>query len=225
MDEIPHLRRRCFHLRAEASAAAERSGCQVRPLAWCLGWERSGRMNPIQVGDGTPWPESGLRSPVFAQWLRRVIGRRRSTHGLRCLTVNALVPLACSVRDIRPKTQWHPFAMFSYRNRRRGTSMSRPAEADKYRWCDLRRGVHALPRRLAVGTFASGDQPSCGRGLWREDRPSSHDPPWACIQTAHRRSPSEQHKRLRVRGRGSGTKQCVVQLSRQECADLVGCSL
>ncbi len=83
MDETPHPRRRCFHLRAEASAAAERSGCQVRPLAWCLGWGKSGRMNPIQVGDGTPWPESGLHSPVFARRLRGLIGRRISTRGHR----------------------------------------------------------------------------------------------------------------------------------------------
>jgi hypothetical protein len=222
MDETPHLRRRCFHLRAEASAAAERSGCQIRPLAWCLGWERSGRMNPIQVGDGTPWSESGLHSPVFARWLRGLIGRRRSTRGHRCLTVNALVPLARSVRDIRPETRWHPFARFSYRNRLRGTSRSHPAEADKYRWCDLRRGAHALPRRLAVGIFESGDQPSCGPGLWREDKPSSHDPPWACIQTARRRSPSEQHKHLRARGRGSGTMRFVVRLSKQRHEHLVG---
>ena len=157
--------------------------------------------------------------------LRRSLGRRRSTRGHRCLTVNALVPLARSVRSIRPKTQWHPFAMFSYRNRPRGTSRSRPVEADRYRRCDLRRGVHALPRRLAVGIFESGDQPSCGPGLWREDRPSSHDPPWACTQTAQLRSPSEQHKRRRARGRGSGTKQCVVPLSRQGYAHLVGRSL
>jgi hypothetical protein len=43
--------------------------------------------------------------------------------------------------------------------------------------------------------FESGDQPSCGRGLWRV----SHDSPWAWIETAHRRSPSEQYKRRRAR--------------------------
>ena len=155
------------------------------------------------------------------RWLRGSLGRRRSTRGHRCLTVNALVPLARSVRGIRPRTQWHPFAMFSYRNRPRGNSKSRPAEADKYR----RRGVHALPRRLAVGIFESGGQPSCGPRLWREDRPSSHDPPWACIQTARRCSPSELHKHRRARGRGSGTMRFVVQLSRQGYAHLVGRSL
>src|SRR6202011_6425217 len=107
--------------------------CQALSLAWCLGWERSDRTNPVQVGDGTPWHESGLHSQVFARWLRGLLDRKRSTRGPRFLSVNALVPLAHSVRSIRPETQWHPFAMFFYRNRPRETGTSHGAEADKCR--------------------------------------------------------------------------------------------
>src|SRR6202035_911908 len=125
-----HLRRYCFHLRVESFAEAERLSCQALPLAWCLGWERSDRTNPVQVGDGTPWHESVLRSRVFARWLRGLLGRKRSTRGPRFLSVNALVPLERSVRSIRPETQWRLLAMFSYRSRPRETSTSHPAEAD-----------------------------------------------------------------------------------------------
>jgi len=36
--------------------------------------------------------------------------------------------------------------------------------------------------------------------LGGEDRPSSHDLPWACTQIARRCSPSELHKHRRARG-------------------------
>ena len=129
-DETLHLRRHCFHLRAEAFAAAGRLSFQALPLAWCLGWERSDRTNPVQVGDGTPWHESGLHSRVFARWLRGLLDRKRSTRGHRFLSVNALVLLERSVRSIRPETQWRLFAMFSHRSRPLGTSTSHPAGAD-----------------------------------------------------------------------------------------------
>src|SRR5947207_6989477 len=71
-----HTRSLCDWSSDVCSSDLERSGCQALPLAWCLGWGKNGRRNPVQVGDETPWHESGSHSRVFARWLRGSLGRK-----------------------------------------------------------------------------------------------------------------------------------------------------
>src|SRR5205807_9575078 len=46
--QVAHPERRCFPSLSLASEVAERSNCQNRLAASCPGWERIGRMNPVQ---------------------------------------------------------------------------------------------------------------------------------------------------------------------------------
>jgi hypothetical protein len=119
--------------------------CQALPLAWCLGW---GEKTVVRIQSKLVTGLHCTSQDCTAEFSCGGCGDRlveEDPHiGHRFLSVNALVPLAHSVRSIRPETQWHPFAMLSCRNRPRETSRSHPAEADKCRWCDLQRGAHAL---------------------------------------------------------------------------------